>query len=89
VGATGREEEEEEEKELMRKFNVTFCTQSVEMERAVYESEWYNRSGSFKRMVQLVIARAQRPVSLTAGKLYIVSMETFAKVSNLMYTKKA
>lgn len=54
------------------------------MEHAVYESEWYNRSESFKRMVQLVIARAQRPVSLTAGKLYTVSMETFGKVSNRM-----
>jgi hypothetical protein len=30
-------------------------------------------------MVQLVIMRAQRPVRLTAGKLYSVSMETFAK----------
>jgi hypothetical protein len=54
------------------------------VKRAVYESKWYDRSESFKRIVQLVIMRAQRPVSLTAGKLYIVSMETFAKVSNRM-----
>ncbi|PNF29258.1 hypothetical protein B7P43_G10480, partial [Cryptotermes secundus] len=60
--------------------------QSAEVERAVSGSGWYNRSESFKRMVRLVIARAQRPVSLTAGKLYIVSMETFAKVSNRTHT---
>jgi hypothetical protein len=51
----------------------------------VYVSEWYNRSEGFKRMVQLVIMRAQRPVSLTAGKLYSVSMETFAKASTRIY----
>jgi hypothetical protein len=55
--------------------------QSVEVDRAMYVSEWYNRSEGFKRMVQLVIMRAQRPVTLTAGKLYNVSMESFAKAS--------
>jgi hypothetical protein len=52
------------------------------VQHAVYGCKWYERSGGFNRLVLNVITRAQRPVSLTAGKLYIVSMETFAKVSN-------
>ena len=59
--------------------------QSVEVHQALYGCTWYGRSESFKRTMLQVIVRAQRPVSLTAGKLYIVSMETFATVSRHSY----
>jgi len=55
--------------------------QSTEVHYALYGCTWYDRSESIKRTMLQVIVRAQRPVSLTAGKLYIVSMETFARVS--------
>ena len=60
--------------------------QSMEVHHALYGCTWYDRSESFKRTMLLVIRRAQRPVRLTAGKLYIASMETFARVSRHRYT---
>jgi len=54
---------------------------------ALYGCTWYDRSESFKRKILQVIVRAQRPVRLTAGKLHIVSMQTFAKVSRHRYTE--
>ncbi|GFG31155.1 hypothetical protein Cfor_08625, partial [Coptotermes formosanus] len=52
---------------------------SLEVHQALYACTWYGRSERFKRTILQIIVRSQRPVSLTAGQLYIVSMETFAR----------
>lgn len=38
------------------------------------------------RLVQTIMMRAQRPIVLTGGPFYVLSLETFRVVSNIMYT---
>jgi len=47
---------------------------------AAFGCRWYNRSPSFNRLLRIVIMRAHKPVLLTAGKFYVVSLATFADV---------
>jgi len=53
--------------------------QSLAVERAVYDSPWYDYLQTM-RDVKFIIMRAQRPIKLTAGKFYTVSLETFLQV---------
>ncbi|PSN48875.1 Odorant receptor 34 [Blattella germanica] len=59
--------------------------QSVQAEKAVYNCQWYERSQRFKKMVLTVIMRGQKPIALTAGSLYVLSLDTFAKMLNSVY----
>ena len=54
--------------------------QSLKAQMAVYDCEWYERSLKFKKLVHIVISRAHHPIILTAGKLYTLSLDSFAKV---------
>jgi hypothetical protein len=53
--------------------------QSLAVERAVYACPWYQHFQAM-RDVKFVIMRAQKPVRLTAGIFYTVSLETFLQV---------
>jgi hypothetical protein len=54
--------------------------QSLGVQKAAYECSWYNRSQSLKKLLQFIIMRAKKPVRMTAGKFYNLSLETFADV---------
>ena len=50
------------------------------MQKAAYGCSWFNRSQSLKKLLQFLIMRAKKPVKMTAGKFYHLSLETFADV---------
>jgi hypothetical protein len=50
------------------------------VQKAAYECQWYHRSQSLKKLVQMIIMRTKEPVRMTAGKFFVVSLETFADV---------
>jgi len=49
---------------------------------AGYESRWVDKDKQWRRAVQLLIMRAQRPLRLTGGPFYVISYETMLAVSN-------
>lgn len=51
------------------------------MNEGVYSGEWYYRNIKYQKLLVMVIARSQRGQFLTAYKVGIVSMESFASVS--------
>ena len=53
--------------------------QSLAVERAIYNCPWYQHMQT-ARHILFIIMRAQKPVRLTAGKFYIVSLETYLQV---------
>jgi hypothetical protein len=55
-------------------------SQSLQVKWAAYACDWNDRSQKFKKLLHILIARAQEPVTFTAGKFYVVSLETFANV---------
>jgi len=40
---------------------------------------------NINRLVQMIMVRAQRPIVLTGGPFYILSLETFRVVSNILH----
>ncbi|PNF18078.1 hypothetical protein B7P43_G03320 [Cryptotermes secundus] len=54
--------------------------QSLSVQRAAYGCSWYNRSQSLKKLLHFFIMRSKKPVRMTAGKFYYISLETFADV---------
>jgi len=57
-----------------------FPTQSLSVRTAAYGCQWYNRSHNVKKLLQMVIMRTKEPVKMTAGKFFVVSLETFTNV---------
>uniref|UniRef100_A0A182IUW4 Uncharacterized protein n=1 Tax=Anopheles atroparvus TaxID=41427 RepID=A0A182IUW4_ANOAO len=71
----------------------TFCfsilgTELIEESEAVataiFQSSWYARSNQQQRDLSFVMARAQRPVKLTAAKLFIVTRISFTQMSPMV-----
>jgi hypothetical protein len=50
---------------------------------AAYSVQWYNHSTKFKKMLQMIIMRAQRPCIMYLGLLYPLTMEHFQNVSEI------
>ncbi|KAJ9588215.1 hypothetical protein L9F63_018379, partial [Diploptera punctata] len=46
---------------------------------SAYGSGWYNGSYRYKRHLQMIIIRAQKPVVLSVGKFYDMSLKSFAE----------
>ncbi|KAL7300409.1 hypothetical protein TKK_0006836 [Trichogramma kaykai] len=53
---------------------------NISLGRSIYLADWHKLSGSNARSVILLLVRANRPFALTAGKLIVLSMASFAKV---------
>nr|AXM05173.1 odorant receptor [Campoletis chlorideae] len=54
--------------------------QSVSLRDSVYSSEWYSLSRRSKVLLKFIMLRTLKPLKLTAGKLYDLSMENFGAV---------
>ncbi|KAJ8676307.1 hypothetical protein QAD02_012094 [Eretmocerus hayati] len=48
---------------------------------ACYETDWYRFSSRSQVLIKIMMVRSIRPLYLTGGKLFPMSMETYAKVS--------
>lgn len=60
--------------------NYYMCTQSKEVGTAAYDSAWYELKPENSRILILVILRAQKQLTLTAGKMMDLSLESFTSV---------
>ncbi|XP_033225851.1 uncharacterized protein LOC117178532 [Belonocnema kinseyi] len=54
--------------------------QSLEVGNAAYQSLWTNLPHSSGKEIKLLILRSQRPMHITAGKMYILSLERFIAI---------
>ncbi|XP_053597566.1 odorant receptor 4-like [Microplitis demolitor] len=55
-------------------------TQSEKVFHAIYESKWYDLPCYHQKLLSIIIMKSVRPNAVTAGKLYILSMDTFSIV---------
>lgn len=56
---------------------------SQDIALTVASLKWYNHAPAVRKSLLLIMLRAQRPVSVTAGKFYSVSLESFTAVMGL------
>ncbi|KAJ9578505.1 hypothetical protein L9F63_005234 [Diploptera punctata] len=59
--------------------------QSIAVKQSVFNCRWYNRTVEFNKLMKMVMMRAQKPVSLKAGKFYVASLQTFADITHKVY----
>jgi hypothetical protein len=54
--------------------------QSAAVADSAYNCLWYEHSTQFKKLLLMVILRAQNPVKMSVGKLWSVGIELFTEV---------
>lgn len=57
-----------------------FCFKSINVGRAVTDSEWYKFTRKDKQALLMVLTRAQKPSVLSVGGFYPMSLSTFLMV---------
>ncbi|KAL6425647.1 hypothetical protein ACFW04_009635 [Cataglyphis niger] len=53
---------------------------SLQMHDKIYNSSWYKTSVKLQKLIILVMMKSLQPCFLTAGKIYIFSLENFTMV---------
>ncbi|XP_049832739.1 putative odorant receptor 71a [Schistocerca gregaria] len=64
----------------------TIIDQSEQLPEAVYSSGWTGADASFRRTISILMVRASQPLSITVGKMRVLSKPTFVQVLNGSYT---
>ncbi|PSN37988.1 Odorant receptor 36 [Blattella germanica] len=67
-------------------FGTVMIQEGLAVEQAVYDCKWYERPTNFRRLLGMVLMRSQKPVRLTAGQFYDVSLTSFTQMLNAVYT---
>lgn len=57
-----------------------FSLQSLAVADAAYSCQWYKRTNGFKRHILLILVRTQKPLYLSAGALWKLTIEFFSEV---------
>jgi len=47
---------------------------------AAYSNNWFSNTERFKRGLQIMMIRAHRPLILSAGRIMLLSLDTFVQV---------
>ncbi|XP_063227119.1 odorant receptor 4-like [Bacillus rossius redtenbacheri] len=71
---------------LLSYYSSQVIHQSVNVGHASYSCNWFSGSVDFKRMLTVVISRAQRPVVMRTGPFGVLSLETFATIMQGAYS---
>ncbi|GLV41239.1 Odorant receptor 46a [Carabus blaptoides fortunei] len=53
---------------------------STALSDAIYYSEWYEFSPKFSRGIILLMARSSKPIRVTSGKFFLLSLSTFTAI---------
>ncbi|KAH9641620.1 hypothetical protein HF086_009223 [Spodoptera exigua] len=53
---------------------------------SVYNCDWTTRSRQFKSNMRFFVDRANKPLSITGGKMFILSLDTFTSIINSAYS---
>lgn len=62
----------------------TLIDESADVGRVAFSTRWYDASPALRRNLVLIILRSQRPLTLTATSLGVMSLEVFLKVQSMV-----
>ena len=57
-------------------------SQSGKLQTSVFHSGWHEQNPALWKSVSIVMEQTKRPIVLTAGKMFLINLETFLKVSS-------
>nr|AST36306.1 putative odorant receptor OR13 [Cydia fagiglandana] len=67
-------------------FGTRIQDKSQQLSQAVYDCDWTAKSRYFKSSLRLFVERANKPLSITAGKMFPLSLTTFTSIMNSSYS---
>ncbi|XP_030029449.2 odorant receptor 2a [Manduca sexta] len=67
-------------------FGTRVMELSVLLCSSVYECDWTAMPKKFKSNLQLFVERAKRPLTITGGKMFMLSLTTFTSIMNSSYS---
>lgn len=67
----------------MYAYEILFL-QSSKIVYEVYNTNWYEIKPREANLLLIIMRLSQRPFQLTAGKFFVLSLETFAKVCSFV-----
>ncbi|KAG5889705.1 hypothetical protein JTB14_029735 [Gonioctena quinquepunctata] len=62
-------------------YGTLLYEESNSLNTAIYMSKWYNYDHKSKKSLITLMERAKRPIELTAGKFFVLSLDTFTMVA--------
>ncbi|XP_077255746.1 uncharacterized protein LOC143893851 [Temnothorax americanus] len=54
--------------------------ESTKLRESFYNSDWYNNSPSCTKLISIGMIRAEKPLTLTAGKFYVLSLSSYTSI---------
>ncbi|VEN56562.1 unnamed protein product, partial [Callosobruchus maculatus] len=67
-------------------FGVFITERGAAYNTSLYESNWYSCSSRFKRAMLIMMNQMQRPLYLTIGKFFPLSLQTFVQVTKAAFS---
>ncbi|XP_063357608.1 odorant receptor 67a-like [Cydia amplana] len=67
-------------------FGTRIQDKSQQLSQAVYDCDWTAKSRYFKSSLRLLVERTNKPLSITAGKMFPLSLTTFTSIMNSSYS---
>ncbi|XP_014362866.2 odorant receptor 46a [Papilio machaon] len=67
-------------------FGTRIMEKSCLLSKAIYSCDWTPRSRKFKSSLRLFVERTNRPISITGGKMFTLSLLTFSSIMNSAYS---
>ncbi|XP_071637388.1 uncharacterized protein [Temnothorax longispinosus] len=55
-------------------------TESTRLRETFYNSDWYNNPPSRTKLISICMSQAEKPLTLTAGKFYMLSLNMFTNI---------
>ncbi|XP_011171479.2 odorant receptor Or1 [Solenopsis invicta] len=59
---------------------------SMRLVTAAYSNNWFSNTEEFKRGLQIIMTRAHRPLTLSAGRVMTLSLDTFVQIMRTSYS---
>ncbi|KYM79613.1 Odorant receptor Or1 [Atta colombica] len=59
---------------------------SMRLVTAAYSNNWFSNTERFKRSLQIMMIRAHRPLTLCAGRIMLLSLDTFMQIMRMSYS---
>ncbi|XP_012059742.1 PREDICTED: odorant receptor 2a-like [Atta cephalotes] len=59
---------------------------SMRLVTAAYSNNWFSNTERFKRGLQIMMIRAHRPLTLCAGRIMLLSLDTFMQIMRMSYS---
>ncbi|XP_044757447.1 odorant receptor 49b-like [Coccinella septempunctata] len=71
---------------MMLSQSEELSSQSLELAESIYSTKWYEMPVEHRKLLYIMLVRAQKPLVFSCGGLYMANLNTFMKTMKTVYT---